>query len=300
MSMHPGIKLVGIVGLGKMGSGILQVAAQAGYTVKAADREKDLVEDGIRRVEKSLHKMVEKGSLEEEERRRTMERITGVSDLEDLSDCDLIIEAVYEEENLKKALLQWLDKLCPPATLLASNTSTLSITRLSSSLSRRNKTLGIHFFNPVPAMKLVEVVKTVATSPETIETLLHFVKTLGKEPILVRDQAGFLVNYLLTPYLFDAVRALSEGLSTVREIDDGMRLGCGHPMGPLALCDLIGLDILVSAGTTLFEEYHDRKYAAPPLLKKLVELGELGIKTGRGFYEYGTPGKPSPRNFSGV
>ena len=241
--------------------------------------------------------MVQKGSLRERERDDILSRINGTKELEPLSDCDLIIEAVFEDLEVKKTLFRQLDGICPPDTLFASNTSSLSITRLASGLSRIDKILGMHFFNPVEAMKLVEIIKTVATSSEAIQTVLNFVRSLKKEPILVRDQAGFLVNFLLTPYLFDAIRALSAGLSTVQEIDKGMRYGCGHPMGPLALCDLIGLDILMNAGNILFEEYHEGKYAPPPLLKRLVELGELGVKAGRGFYDYQDPKNPQPRNF---
>lgn len=300
MSMHREIQRVGVVGLGKMGSGIAQVSAQAGYTVVAADRDKEVVSNAIGLVEKALQRMVKKGSLEEAQRIRILNRITGVPDLEALCDCDLIIEAVYEDYETKRALLRRLDTMCPPHTLLASNTSSLSITRLSSAVSRRETTLGTHFFNPVQAMHLVEVVKTIDTSPAAIETIVQFVESLGKKAILVRDQAGFLVNYLLTPYLFHAIHALSGGLGTVKEIDAGMHFGCGHPMGPLALCDLIGLDILVSAGEVLFEEYRDQKYAAPPLLKRLAELGDLGVKTGRGFYEYRDPGSPVPRDFKAL
>lgn len=300
MSMHLEIQRVGVVGLGKMGSGIAQVTAQAGYTVMAADRDKELVARGIELVGKSVQSMVKKGSLAPAEQSLILDRITGVTDLEALSECDLIIEAVYEDYETKTALLQRLDKICAPQTLLASNTSSLSITRLSCAVSRRERTLGTHFFNPVQAMRLVEVVKTIDTSSKAIQAIVQFIKSLGKEAILVRDQAGFLVNYLLTPYLFHAIHALSSGLSTVKEIDDGMRFGCGHPMGPLALCDLIGIDILVSAGEVLFDEYRDQKYAVPPLLKRLAEMGDLGVKTGRGFYEYQDPGKPEPRDFKGL
>jgi len=297
MSENLNLKNIGVIGLGNMGSGIVQVIAQAGYKVKVTDQHRDLVNQGLDSIRGSLQRMVKKGNLQEHECDKILSRINGTTELESLSDCDLIIEAVFEDLEVKKALFQQADGICLPTTLFASNTSTISITRLASGLSRTDKIFGMHFFNPVPVMRLVEIVKTVATSSDAIQTALNFVRSIKKEPILVRDQAGFLVNYLLTPYLFDAIRALSAGISSVQEIDNGMRYGCGYPMGPLAVCDLIGLDILSNAGNILFDEYHDGKYAPPPILNRLVELGDLGVKSGRGFYDYQDPRNPRPRNF---
>jgi 3-hydroxybutyryl-CoA dehydrogenase len=291
---------IGIVGLGLMGAGIAQAAATAGYDVKACDMEQGLVDRALNRVAKNLLKMAGKGLMQEAETEAIVARIETSTDLAVVQDCELVIEAVYEDREAKRTLFQRLDALCPEQTLLASNTSTIAITGLASGLKRVERVLGLHFFNPVPVMKLVEVVKTAATSKEVIDRAIAFVTSLDKKPIVVRDQAGFVVNYLLTPYLFDAIRSLSSGLGTVNDIDDAMRYGCGHPIGPLALADLIGLDTLAKAGDILFEEYRESRYASPPLLKRLVELGDFGSKTGRGFYDYRTAGAPLPRDLRGL
>ncbi len=300
METESKFKIIGVVGLGLMGTGIVQVAATAGYEVVALDAEKNLVDLSIERIASSLQRMVQKNVIEESGRETILARIEGRSDLGAMNDCDLIIEAVYEDVNSKKALFQQIDSICPEKTVFASNTSTLDITGLCSSVKRVDRFLGLHFFNPVPVMKLVEVVRTAVTSGDVIKRSLDFVTSLGKRPILVRDQAGFLVNYLLTPYLFDAIRALSSGLATVSDIDSGMRYGCGHPMGPLTLSDLIGLDTLVNAGNILFDEYRETRYAPPPLLKRLVALGDLGVKSGRGFYDYNDSKEAQPRNLVGL
>lgn len=296
MSQNLVFKRIGVVGLGSMGCGIAQVVAGAGYQVRAVDVEKGLVDAAINRVGSALQKLVQKTLMQEQERTAVLSRIDGGTDLGVLKDCDLIIEAVYEDLEAKQRIFTQLDATCPKETVFASNTSTLSISSLVLNLGRPERVLGLHFFNPAPVMKLVEVVKTTATSQEVTVLATDFVKSLGKIPIVVRDQAGFLVNYLLTPYLFDSIRSLSAGLSTVSDIDNGMRLGCGHPMGPLALADLIGLDVLLNAGNILFDEYHEARYAPPPLLKRLVALGDLGSKSGRGFYEYQGHEKPKPRD----
>lgn len=290
---------IGVVGLGLMGTGIVQVAATAGYATTAIDTEQNLVDRAMDRVAGSLRKMVEKSLLPEAEEEATFCRIQASTDLTVLTDCDLIIEAVYEDLQIKRNLFRHLDEMCPLDTVFASNTSSLPVTALASGLRRVDKFVGLHFFNPVPIMNLVEVVKTTATSHAVVERVRHFVASLEKKPILVRDQAGFLVNYLLTPYLFDAIRSLSSGLGTVGDIDSSMRLGCGHPMGPLALSDLIGLDTLAKAGNILFEEYRESRYATPPLLKRLVDMGDLGKKSGRGFYDYHESEKPRPRDLAG-
>ncbi len=300
MSQELVLKRIGVIGLGSMGCGITQVVAGAGYRVRALDVEKGLVDAAINRVDSALQKLVHKNLMQEQERAAVLARIDGGTDLGELKDCDLIIEAVYEDREAKERLFSQLDDTCPRETVFASNTSTLSISSLVSNLSRPERFLGLHFFNPAPVMKLVEVVRTTATSPEVIALAIDFVKSLGKVPIVVRDQAGFLVNYLLTPYLFDSIRSLSAGLATVIDIDNGMRLGCGHPMGPLALADLIGLDVLLNAGNILFDEYREARYAPPPLLKRLVALGDLGAKSGRGFYEYQGHERPKPRDLMGL
>lgn len=282
-----------------MGTGIAQVVAMAGYQVRALDIEQTLVDMAMDRIAHALDGMVRKSVIEDSESKNIVSRIEGCADLASAGDCDFIIEAVYEDGEAKRQLFRKLDEICPEATLFASNTSTLSIAWLSSGLKRVDRFVGLHFFNPVPVMNLVEVIKTTATAAETIQQVLHFARSLNKTPVVVRDQAGFLVNYLLTPYLFDAMRSLSSGLATVSDIDAAMRHGCGHPMGPLALADLIGLDILLSGGNILFEEYREPRYAPPPLLKRLVDLGDLGKKSGRGFYEYSDPREPRPRDLIG-
>ncbi len=299
MEPNTNLKCVGIVGLGTMGGGIAQVAAHSGYIVTAVDRTQKVVDQGILAIRESLHRMCEKRTLEEKEIDEILSRINQATDISALSRCDLIIEAVYEELEIKKSIFKQLENICRSKTILASNTSSLSITRLASNVSRPSNLVGMHFFNPVPVMQLVEIIKTIATSSETLQTVIAFAKSINKKPIVVKDQAGFLVNFLLTPYLFDAIRSLSAGLGTVEEIDNGMRYGCAHPMGPLALCDLIGLDILVNAGRTLFIEHCEQRYAPPPLLLRLVELGDLGIKTGQGFYDYQDSKKMRPRKLEG-
>lgn len=299
MSQDFKLRRIGIIGLGMMGTGIAQVAATAGYEVRALDIEKTLVDRAVDRISDSLQKMIRKNLIQETDRKAILARIEASTDLSLMGDRDLIIEAVHEDREIKKALFRRLDQICSPETLFASNTSTIALTGLIPCSKRAERFLGLHFFNPVPVMKLVEVVKTAASSEEMIEQAVRFVESPGKKPVLVRDQAGFLVNYLLTPYLFDGIRSLSSGLAPVNDIDAAMRHGCGHPMGPLALCDLIGLDTLVNAGNILFEEYRESRYAPPPLLKRLVDLGDLGKKSGRGFYDYSDQENPRPRDLVG-
>jgi len=232
---------------------------------------------------------VEKGKLDSASREEALRRLRGVLSLEEMKDCQLIIEALPEELDLKKEHLRKLDALCPAFTLLASNTSSLSITELAAGTGRPEKVVGLHFFNPPPAMELVEIVRTPLTSSETLEVIRGFVTSLAKTPILAPDRCGFVVNRLLIPYLLDAIQSLEEGLASTEEIDTGMRLGCGYPMGPLALSDLIGLDVLLSISEVMFAEYREKRFAPPPLLRRMVRAGWLGKKGGRGFYDYGGP-----------
>lgn len=292
------INIIGVVGSGRMGCGIAQVSCLAGYEVILTDSNPAIIEKSLNMIKKNIAELVEKGSLEKNQAEQFVSRIKGAAEISSMARCDLVVEAVFEDFDIKKGVLTELATVCSPETIIASNTSSLSISKLGSGLCAMERIVGMHFFNPVPVMALVEIVKTVQTSTETLEKVVEFAKTLGKKPVVARDQAGFVVNLLLTPFLFDAVRALSEGVCSVQEIDDSLRYGCGHPMGPLALCDFIGLDILVSAGNAMFEEYHDKKYAPPPLLKRLVDVGDYGVKSGRGFYEHRGEGKPVSRVFS--
>jgi 3-hydroxybutyryl-CoA dehydrogenase len=291
---------IGVIGLGQMGCGITQVTALAGHQVRAVDLEQEIVSKAMDRIEGSLDWMAEKGRIDHQLLKETLGRIQGTTALESVRYCDLVIEAVHEEMEVKKAVFRRLDSMCQENTILASNTSLFSITSLASGLSRAAKVVGLHFFNPTPLIKLVEVVKTMATSEDTVIAAKEFVRSIDKVPVIVRDQTGFLVIKLLTPFLFDAIRSLSSGLGSVIDIDRGMRYGCGHPTGPLAMCDVIGLDILVNTGEMLFREHREVRFAPPPLLRRLVEIGDLGVKSGRGFYDYEDPKKPLPRNLIGL
>jgi 3-hydroxybutyryl-CoA dehydrogenase len=281
-----GIRKVGILGCGTMGAGIAQVVATAGYATLVREPEEGLLRKGRERIEKGLERAVEKGKLEASQKDQARQRLSGVTSLEEMKDCQLIIEALPEELDLKKDHLRRLDSLCPASTLLASNTSSLIITELAACTSRPEKVIGLHFFNPAPAMDLVEVVKTPFTSRETLQTIQNFVASLSKTPILAPDRSGFVVNRLLIPYLLDAISAVESGLASTEDIDKAMRLGCGHPMGPLALSDFIGLDVLLHISEVMFHEYRESRFAPPPLLRRMVLAGWLGKKTGRGFYDY--------------
>ena len=281
------IQRVGVLGAGLMGSGIAEVAARAGYTTVVREVSDELVRKGVARVEGSLGRAVEKGKLTAAERDQTRGRLSATTQLTDLSSCDIVIEAIVENLDVKKETYRELDRLCKPETIFCSNTSSLTITEMSAATSRPDRFAGLHFFNPVPVMKLVEVVRTIATSAETEKTVLEFARSLGKEPIRAQDNSGFVVNRLLVPYLLDAVRALEEGVGTREDIDKGMELGCGHPMGPLKLLDFVGLDTTYAIAEIMFDEYREKRFAAPPLLKRMVLAGRYGKKSGRGFYEYG-------------
>jgi 3-hydroxybutyryl-CoA dehydrogenase len=287
------ISRVGVLGCGLMGSGIAQAAAAAGLPTVVRDIEAGLLARGQTAIATSLAKLVEKGKLDAAARDAALKRLTFATDLADVAECDLIVEAVPEDLALKSELWRALAASSPARTIFASNTSSLSIGDMAAATGRPDRFIGLHFFNPVPLMPLVEVVRAVGTSPETVERATAFVRRLGKEPIAVRDSSGFLVNRLLVPYLLDAARALEQGLASVPDIDRGMQLGCGHPMGPLALLDFVGLDTVVRIADIMFDEYREPRFAPPPLLRKMVAAGLHGRKSGRGFYDYASD-PPSP------
>lgn len=284
---------VGVLGCGQMGSGIAQAAAVAGFPTVARDVEEGLLARGERSIQQSLDKLVEKAKLGATDRDAALGRLTFTVDLQDLAACDLIIEAVTESLELKTELWCALDPLCPPRTIFASNTSSLSIGAMAAATGRPDRFVGLHFFNPVPLMPLVEVVRAIATSRETFEAAEAFARRLGKEPIAAQDRSGFVVNRLLVPYLLDAARARESGLASTTDIDRGMQLGCGHPMGPLALLDFVGLDTVVRIAEIMFDEFREPRFAPPPLLRRMVTAGLHGRKSGRGFYDYAT-NPPTP------
>jgi len=281
------IKKVGVLGCGLMGSGIAEVAARSGYETVVREVTDELLEKGLARIHGSLAKAVEKGKLEAAARDETAGRLSGTVDLAALADCDLVVEAIVENLEEKRKTFSALDETVKEDALFASNTSSLTITQMAMFTRRPDKFVGLHFFNPVPVMKLVEVVRTILTSDETFDRAFEFARSLGKEPIACRDNSGFVVNRLLVPYLLDAVRALEEGVGSVEDIDKGMQLGCGYPMGPFTLLDFVGLDTTYYIANIMFEEYREKRFAPPPLLKQMVLAGRTGKKSGRGFYEYG-------------
>jgi 3-hydroxybutyryl-CoA dehydrogenase len=280
------IKTVGVIGCGLMGSGIAQVCAQSGYKTAVREVKEDLLKKGLGRIDGFLAKSVEKGKLTAEQKTATMANLSGTINLVDLKNCDIIIEAAIENIDLKKELFAELDGVCPPATIFASNTSSLTIMEMAAATKRGDRFVGLHFFNPVPLMKLVEVVRTVATSQQTFDAAFAFAKSLGKDPITCRDNSGFVVNLLLVPYLLDAIRAVENKVASIEDIDKGMVLGCGHPMGPLTLLDFVGIDTTYYIAEIMFKEYREAKYAPPPLLRKMMLAGYHGKKSGKGFYDY--------------
>ncbi len=292
------IQKVGVVGCGLMGAGIAQVAAQAGLPVIVREVAPEILEKGLKNIDKNLQRLVDKGTLPSAERDAVRARLQGTTRLEDLASCDLVIEAVIEQLPAKRELFSALDKICPPHTIFASNTSSLSITEMATFTSRPTRFLGLHFFNPVPVMKLVEVVRTIATDPALFEEMVEFARRLGKTPVRTTDRTGFVVNRLLVPYLLDAIRALEEGAGSIEDIDNGMKLGCGHPMGPLTLLDFVGLDTTYYISNIMFDEFKERRFASPPLLKRMVLAGWNGRKAGRGFYDYSDPANPRPMKLS--
>lgn len=280
------IKKVGIIGFGQMGSGIGQVAAGAGYQIVACEVSDSAVATGLKYITKSLDKAIEKGKSDQATKDKILGNIKGTTSFNDLADCDIICEAVIENLDVKKEVYKKLDAICKADAIFASNTSSLSIGDMASVTKRRGQFVGLHFFNPVPMMKLCEVVRTIDTNDATFKAAFEFAQTLGKTCVSAKDSPGFIVNVLLVPYLLDAIRQLERGLATREDIDNGMMLGCGHPMGPLALTDFIGTDTILYIADIMFAEFKDSHYSAPPLLRRMVNAGYLGKKSGRGFFDY--------------
>jgi 3-hydroxybutyryl-CoA dehydrogenase len=292
------IKKVGVLGCGLMGSGIAQVSAQAGYDVVVLEADLRALERGFAGIDASLGKFVErgpeKGGISAEQKQQIQSRLRGTQEKKDLTDCDLVIEAIIENIDEKKKTYSALDAIVKKEAIFASNTSSISVTELMSATKRPERFIGLHFFNPVPLMKLVEVVRTIATSDAVMDTAVEFGKSLGKVPVRTSDKTGFIVNRLLVPYLLDAIRAYEEGLGSIPDIDNAMKLGCGYPMGPFTLLDFVGLDTTYYITHVMFEEFKERRFAAPSLLKRLVLAGWYGKKTGKGFYDWSDPKNPVP------
>lgn len=290
------IQKVGVVGCGLMGSGIAQVCAQSGFQVVVREVDDDLVRKGLGSIEKNLARLVEKGTVSQADSDAARGRLKGTTAVEELKDCDLVIEAIIEQLPAKRELFATLDKVCPKSTIFASNTSSLSVTEMATFTARPDRFVGLHFFNPVPIMRLVEVIRTIATDPAVFDQMVEFGRKLGKTPVRTSDRTGFIVNRLLVPYILDAIRALEEGVGSIEDIDNSMKLGCGHPMGPLTLLDFVGLDTTYYIANIMFDEFKERRFAAPPLLKRMVLAGWNGRKAGRGFYDYSDPKNPKPMN----
>jgi 3-hydroxybutyryl-CoA dehydrogenase len=281
------IKTIGVIGCGLMGSGIAQVAAQAGFPTTVVEANQALLDKGLGGIRKSLESLVAKARIEERGKDDTLGRLTGATTLEALKDADLVIEAITENQTLKNETFAKLDAICPPHALLATNTSSCNITAMAAATRRPKQVLGLHFFNPVPLMKLVEVVQTILTDEQTVRAAYEWVQAVGKVPVRAKDSTAFIVNRLLVPYLLDAIRVYEGGLASLEDIDQAMKLGCGYPMGPFTLLDLVGLDTTMFVAEVMFEEFREPRYAPPPLLKRMVMAGRLGRKSGRGFYDYG-------------
>jgi 3-hydroxybutyryl-CoA dehydrogenase len=286
------IRKVGVVGGGLMGSGIAQVVSQAGFSTVICEVSQELVAKSRQVIEKNLTRVVEKGFLTNALKAETLSRLVGSTAVEDLADCDVVIEAIVEQLPAKRDLFRALDAVCKPTSIFASNTSSLTITELACTTKRPDRFVGIHFFNPAPLMKLVEVVRTIATAPQVYEEIFSFCKQLGKSPVQTNDRAGFIVNRLLVPYLLDAIRALDQGIGSIEDIDSSMKLGCGYPMGPFALLDFIGLDTTYYIANVMFDEFREQRFAPPPLLKRMVLAGRTGPKAGCGFYDYADKSQP--------
>ena len=287
------IKKVGVLGCGLMGSGIAQVSATAGFDVTVLEVEQKFLDKGFAGIEKSLAKFAEKGTLKESPQ-AVRARLHGTTKMQDLADSDIVVEAVIENIVEKKKMYEALDGIAKKDAIFATNTSSISVTELMSATKRPERFIGLHFFNPVPLMKLVEVVRTIATAPDVYDTAYEFGKKLGKVPVRTSDKTGFIVNRLLVPYLLDAVRAYEEGVGSIEDIDNAMKLGCGYPMGPLTLLDFVGLDTTYYITHVMYDEFKERRFASPPLLKRMVMAGWYGKKTGKGFYDYSDPSNPKP------
>jgi 3-hydroxybutyryl-CoA dehydrogenase len=280
------IKNVGVIGCGLMGSGIVQVAAQSGFQVLFVEANDDLVKRGLDRLRQTLDGLVSKGKLESRAKDETLGRIAGTTRLEDLKASDLVVEAMTENQALKNETFAKLDRICAPHALLATNTSSCNVTAMAAATKRPGKVVGLHFFNPVPLMKLVEVVRTLLTDDVAVREATEWVRAVGKVPVQAKDATAFIVNRLLVPYLLDAIRVYEGGLASLEDIDQAMKLGCGYPMGPFTLLDLVGLDTAMFVADVMFEEFREPRYAPPPLLKRMVMAGHLGRKAGKGFYTY--------------
>jgi 3-hydroxybutyryl-CoA dehydrogenase len=285
------VKKVGVLGCGLMGSGIAQVAATAGFDVTVLEVEQKFLDKGFAAIEKSLAKFAEKGTIKETPQ-TIRGRLKGTTKKEDLADCDIVIEAIIENVEEKKKMYSSIDAIVKKDAIFASNTSSISITELLTSTKRPERFVGLHFFNPVPLMKLVEVVRTIATADDVYQTAYEFAKKLGKVPVRTSDKTGFIVNRLLVPYMLDAIRAYEEGGGSIEDIDNAMKLGCGYPMGPFTLLDFVGLDTTYYITHVMYDEFKERRFASPPLLKRLVMAGWYGRKSGKGFYDYGDPNNP--------
>ena len=286
------IAKVGVVGCGLMGAGIAQTAAQSGFPVVVGEASLELLQKGFKSIEKNLDRLVEKGSLSAAEREIIRGRLHGTTNLEDFRDADLIIEAIIEQLPAKRELYAALDKICSKNAIFASNTSSLSITEMAVTTARPHRFVGLHFFNPVPVMKLVEVVRTIATDPAAYEDVFSFAQKLGKTAVRTSDRTGFIVNRLLVPYMLDCIRALEEGVASIEDIDNSMKLGCGYPMGPFTLLDFVGLDTTYYIANVMFDEFKEKRFAPPALLKRMVLSGWNGRKAGKGFYDYADPKNP--------
>jgi 3-hydroxybutyryl-CoA dehydrogenase len=290
------IKKVSVLGCGLMGAGIAQVCATAGFDVISLEVEQRFIDKGFGGIEKSLAKLEEKGKLAEPSA-AIRARLRGTTNRQDLADCDIIIEAIIENVEKKKEMYESLDGVVKKNAIFASNTSSISVTELMTATKRPERFIGLHFFNPVPLMKLVEVVKTIATAPEVYDAAYEFAQKLGKVPVRTSDKTGFIVNRLLVPYLLDAIRAYEEGVGSIEDIDEAMKLGCGYPMGPFVLLDFVGLDTTYYITHVMYDEFKEQRFASPPLLKRMVMAGWYGRKTGKGFYDYSNPEKPVAGKF---